>query len=482
MINSKLIQLLRTFSKSEFNEFEKFVSSPYFADGRIYLSLLNELKKHYPDFNPDKLTREKIYSVLYPGKKFKDTVIFTITSGLYKLAKEFLSDIEIRNSKSLKELLINHQFHKRGLTDIFHRSFEMYYSKLYDNPYDSSNIKMLLDADELALQHYSLLGKYENLNEAFEKHTHNFIMSIIENLSKLIHDIHVNQWAYNINIDKITAVRLVKIFNFEQIPLITNNVKTLKICSIYNNIINFCFNQDEKTYFELKKDIIKNLNSFSQNELYELFIILSDFCQDLIFKKDGYIRELLKLFKLMLKKDMYLDPKFEFMHMALFRNILAAAIRNKELKWAQEYVKKYSLKLNPQIRNNAYNFSNAFIEFSRKNYVEALQYANKVAFEDFFYKRDIKQLTLQIYYELNYFEEFLSFCDSYKHFLNTNRKINSTIRKQYMNLITYSSIMMNIKNKSKSYPLEKLEKEINNDTIVPLKSWLLQKISELIHD
>lgn len=481
MINSRLIQLLRTFSRSEFNKFGKFVSSSYFAEGRIYSSLLNELKKYHPDFNSEKLTRENIYCALYPGKEFKDTVIFTVTSGLYNLAKEFLADIEFRNMSVMKELLINRQFHKRGLTDIFHRNFEMFYNELYNYPYDSSNIKILLDADELALQHYSLLGKYDNLNETFEKHTHNFIVSIIERLSKLIHDIHENQLAYNINLDKITAVSFAKIFNFERIPLITNNKKTVKMCGIYNNIINFCFKQDEKKYFELKKDITNNLNIFSQNEQYALFIILTDFCQDLIFKKIGYIRELLKLFKLMLKKELYLDLNFEFMQMALFRNILATAIRNKELKWAEEYVKKYSLKLNPQIRENAFNFSNAFIQFARKNYEEALRSSNKVTFEDFFYKKDIKQLTLQIYFELNYYEEFISFCDSFKHFLNTNRKINPGTRIRYLNLVNYSSIMMNIKNNRKTYPIDKLKREISNDPDIPSKGWLLLKITELTH-
>jgi hypothetical protein len=479
MINSKLIRVLRSFSKSEFNEFEKFVSSSYFVEGRIFLSLVTELKKYYPDFNSIKLTRENIYSALYPGKQFKDTVIFTITSGLYNLAKEFLSDIEISSNKSLKELLINQQFHKRGLTDIFHRSFEMYYNKLYDNPYDSTDINILLEADQLALQHYSLLGRYENLNETFEKHTQNFIMSIIEKLSKLIHDIHVNQWTYNVNMDDITAFRFVKLLNFEKVPAITNNVKTVMICGIYNSIINFCFKQDEKTYFEVKRDIIRNLKSFSKNEQYELFILLTDFCQDLNVMIPDNISELLKLYKLMLKKGLYFDSRYNFMHMALFRNILVAAIRNKELKWAEEYVKKYCLKLDPQVRGNAYNFSNAFIQFAEKNYVEALQSANKVTFEDYFYKRDIKQLTLQIYYELNYYEEFLTFCDSYKHFLNTNRKISPTIRKRYMNLITYTLIIMNIRNNRNKYPIEKLTKEINNNHNIVSKGWLLQKITEL---
>ncbi|MEO8514158.1 MAG: hypothetical protein ABI543_11390, partial [Ignavibacteria bacterium] len=271
MVNSKLIRVLKTFSRSELKEFEKFVSLSYFANGRIFLSLLTELKKYYPDFNSTKLTRENIYSALYPGKEFKDTVIFTITSGLYNLATEFLSVIELRSNQTLKELMINQQFHKRGLNEIFKGSFEMFYNRLYSNPYDSTNIKILFDADELALQHYSLLGKYENLNEAFEKHTNNFIMLIVEKLSKLIHDVYVNQWSYNINIDKITLVRFTKLFNFGKISEITCDEKTIKICNIYNNIINFCFEQKEEIYFVLKKEIIQNLNVYSKNEQYDLF-------------------------------------------------------------------------------------------------------------------------------------------------------------------------------------------------------------------
>ena len=62
MKNSKLIQVLKSFSAGDWKEFKKFAVSPYFNKGRDYIPLLEELKVFYPNFDSDKLTSEYIYS------------------------------------------------------------------------------------------------------------------------------------------------------------------------------------------------------------------------------------------------------------------------------------------------------------------------------------------------------------------------------------------------------------------------------------
>jgi hypothetical protein len=42
MNNTKIVQVLRSFSAEEFREFEKFTASPYFSRGRDLIPLLKE--------------------------------------------------------------------------------------------------------------------------------------------------------------------------------------------------------------------------------------------------------------------------------------------------------------------------------------------------------------------------------------------------------------------------------------------------------
>src|SRR5438034_704455 len=91
MRDTNLIQLLKTLNKNEFKEFEKFVKSPFYNEGRNYENFFQILKKNYPDFDQDSITKEKIFNQLYPGKPYNDEIIRKIISNLLKLAKQYLS-------------------------------------------------------------------------------------------------------------------------------------------------------------------------------------------------------------------------------------------------------------------------------------------------------------------------------------------------------------------------------------------------------
>ena len=83
MHDSRLIQTLKSFSKDEFKQFEKFVASPFFNNGRNYNPFLNELKKHYPSFEnrKDSLKPESIYKKIYPGKNFNKQVMWNLVTA-----------------------------------------------------------------------------------------------------------------------------------------------------------------------------------------------------------------------------------------------------------------------------------------------------------------------------------------------------------------------------------------------------------------
>src|SRR5262245_14354555 len=90
MKNTKLVNILKTFSKEEMKEFEKFVCSPYHNTGKNCMPLIKQLQKFYPEFESDVLTYENLYKKLYPGKKFNKQVMWNLTSAAEKMADEFI--------------------------------------------------------------------------------------------------------------------------------------------------------------------------------------------------------------------------------------------------------------------------------------------------------------------------------------------------------------------------------------------------------
>jgi hypothetical protein len=70
MLNSQLIEILKTFSRDEISEFGDMVCSPYFNKKSAVTKFWKEINKYAPDFNSANLSREKIYSKVFPGKEY----------------------------------------------------------------------------------------------------------------------------------------------------------------------------------------------------------------------------------------------------------------------------------------------------------------------------------------------------------------------------------------------------------------------------
>ncbi|MEP7145643.1 MAG: hypothetical protein ABI792_01400, partial [bacterium] len=115
MKDTKLIQTLKTFSKEDAKNFEKFIASPYFNKGRNYIPLLNELKKFSPSFDNENLTSEYLYKKIYPSRKFNKQVMWNQVSQLEKLAIKFLLQTALDNSPMERFLLIFDELSKRNL-------------------------------------------------------------------------------------------------------------------------------------------------------------------------------------------------------------------------------------------------------------------------------------------------------------------------------------------------------------------------------
>ena len=85
MKNHKIVILLKSFSKTELRELEKFAKSDYSGRDRNLVPLLKILKKYYPEFDATDFTKENVYKSLYPDSDFNDANFRALCSKLYKM-------------------------------------------------------------------------------------------------------------------------------------------------------------------------------------------------------------------------------------------------------------------------------------------------------------------------------------------------------------------------------------------------------------
>src|SRR5688572_23683371 len=91
MHKTKLIKTLKLFSRSEIKAFVKFVSSVYGDGAGKILVLLNEIVRHFPDFDGSDFTKKYLYKKIYPKSRYNDITLRKLISYLNNHAEEFLT-------------------------------------------------------------------------------------------------------------------------------------------------------------------------------------------------------------------------------------------------------------------------------------------------------------------------------------------------------------------------------------------------------
>ena len=138
MENSKLIQLLKTFSTQELREFKDFMQSPLFNKNQDLIDFYLYLKKIAPDFPSKKLDKNAVFKRLYPNKKYADKQMRYLMSFTLKLAEQFIGWKKYQGQEILVKTHI--------LESLVERNLEKNYQNIFQNTEDELNEKPLRNA------------------------------------------------------------------------------------------------------------------------------------------------------------------------------------------------------------------------------------------------------------------------------------------------------------------------------------------------
>ena len=91
----------------------------------------------------------------------------------------------------------------------------------------------------------------------------------------------------------------------------------------------------------------------------------------------------------------------------------------------------------------------------------------------------VKNLTLQIYYELNEIDLTLELIHAYRLYLSRDIVMPKNLKSSYLNYTQYLSKLIKIKTGSKIIHTKRIKKEISRNENMAYKGWLLERINEL---
>ena len=476
MKNSQLIKLLKTFNPKDIIKFSEFITSPFFNKNTNVIKLYDAIRKAYPNFEQEKLTKENLFSSIFPGRKFNDNTLRLLIHYLYEKAKEFITHSRLRKETFrytevlLNELLDRQLYNESGKT-LKKVIFELGKSDYKDAEY--FQYKFVMEYEKLYYFQKIHQSKYEkyftksNIETPFKNLTNYFFLKVLTFYSIVLN----TKILYNIDIDTVLFEKLFSNFDYELFndsPLI----------QIYYNIILVLTTDEEKYFYTIKELMLKHEKSLVPMRLYDIYINLENYCRRNI--RAGVIkfkREFFEIMKLDLEKKIYkVEP---YMSQNFYKNILQNAAELKEFEWANNFIESYKDELRADYREAVYCYCKAFIEAEKNNFEKSLDYLSTLKTDELYLKIDVKLLQARLYYELNEYDGLNSAIDTTRHFLKSNKFIAENRRVQFSTFIKFLSALNNARLKKDEYKTKELKENILKAEELQWKDWFVKKVEEL---
>lgn len=492
MYTNQLIELLKSFTNKDLMWFSKFLNSPFFNNRKRIIKLYKVLRRYHPEFEHKNFTKENLYKAVFGKSKYNDSTFRNLMSDLLKLALQYLKQEGMEKKESESSFFIADELMRKGAFQLFKNTM-ISNAKILDS-------KKTFDAD-------FFLNKYRTITESFYinlltrkvikkpfavSETEKMINGIAHILTFFIlesikHNDNLLKYSNTYNIKKNTEIvsEFLEIFNFEKLIsyIRKHSTVSIPIVEIYYNLIKtFAFFENEKYYQEYKNILTRYANLLGKTDVNFLYARLIDYC---VMKKNAGVNcsfdidlEIFNMYQIYIGKGYYITDSSKYLPFDIYRNVLLNCIIVKNLTYMEEFIKKYSKYLLPEHVHSIVNYSNALLYFEKGIFSNALTCINRIKFDQFVYKIDMKNLQLKINYELGHFESAISNIDTFKHFLNNNVLISESRKILHNNFLTYISKLINFRTGSQKIHLSFVAEKIEKSKNIFDKGWLLDKVNE----
>lgn len=468
MENSKLLSLLKTFSKKEWRSFGDFMASPYFNKNSDLLSFYEYLKKIAPDFQEDMVIRENVFSNIYPGKKYDEKQLNYLMSFTLKLAEQFLA-IQVLETDGIAienytlQALLGRKLDKH-YRFIFNKTDQKLQKQNWrDTDYYYNRYLMANTDNRYFLQ--QKIRKYDDRLQKASDHLDHFYLCVkLRYFCEMLDRKQSIAAEYDLHLLK-------ELKNY----ISNSDQADIPPVKIYYHLLLLLENDQDDSLFSDFMNLLPEYRSFfPKEEVKEIYAYAINYCIRKINRGQAkYLEELFTLYKYAVEQNLLLEN--DFLSPWAFKNMIGVALRLKKYEWTETFIKEYHAHLHPDFQRNALHYNLAELSYYRHDFDTALLELNKVEFSDIYYQLDTKKMMLKIYYEQHEIDAFYSLAAAFKMLLKRNKLVSSNNKAAYENFVTVLSLL--IRDDPKYIP--KIEKLLNETELLADRKWLKEQLKQL---
>lgn len=480
MKNTKLIQLVGTFSKSELSDFERYLNGLRLQKGNPIFNLFKLVKKEHPGFR-DTISKEQVYDKVFgkeKGKKRNMRRLTDLLSDLNLIAQNYLINKKMEEDEAMRALTLMKIYEERKLDKLFFFTGQKLINKWEKNPLPGREyFQFMYDIYSMYCYHpnYTASNRKEiNLGTLANSCDTNFIVNKLYITNNLESSLQVFNYqgemnAQNLFIDDILTVTGKA--PFSDIPYIF----------ILRELILSRRNNDYSNYSKLKETFLAAIDHFNQNESYDLILSLQGYCYQ-NYHKEGMsiIEEIHFLNKIGLERNIF--PLGEHLPNPKFLDIMRIGCALKDFEWVEWFIETYISKIEENKRQDVLQLSKAILYSKQDKYEKALQELIHAKPQDIMFDVQIRMIRLQCYYELEGYEETLdNYLNALSSFISRNKLLAQNFKSKIKNLIRFTYKLSEERQNPNQTDKAKLLEKLHAYSEISLKSWLIEKVNAIHH-
>lgn len=502
MENTKLVKLLRVFSKAEMRELEKFISSPYFSRGRDCVPFYRILKAGWPEFSGGVISKRSVYEKLYPGSSYGNkrskSVLSTLSSELYTLTIEYLAYSELKSDERTKKLLLLRNLLDKNLYREFDAAFKETITDdtLNENSERRGSAGNFLESFRLNYIYNEYAWKRSDMEELYNgllRSTNDALAFAVITAYKFMDTKDTAAVTFNIKTGETFAdILLGALDNRKMLAGLKEHYPELYPFISANHLV-YMMNRnkskaDEKSlqyYRELKQTMERDPDAFGHREKYMLYQALENYMAIRLEQnqqeKENYV-ELFDIYKHSLEQGVYKVSKENNIEPTVFRNILMTACDMNEFDWAEGFIEKYARELPAEFAQSMKNHAYGTLYFNKGEFEKALKYIVNIKYDYLRHKIDVKVLQFKIFYELGDYEPAYNILDTLRHYISSSEEIAPLARTRFSGFVKYSGELLRAKTSAggkagkRSTQTEGILARLRSESAVESASWLEKKL------
>lgn len=484
---------MKTFSSEDMNEFREFVRSDYFVNNTKVQKLFELLSKFHPEYSNRSLNEEWLYSKINPGLSFKKETIRKIFHGLSSAIESFLAQ---RNFESKPFEFYDNLFDsysKMGLQKLGSRCIEKcdevmgnlnsVNADFFLYGFKNSNNKANL---LITTQPHSSAPAIDNIVDAISQRSYYITGFFIKEMVRCLDNILTIDKNFSINKDKYFVWNMFKSIDLPAMIECAKQYSRSEMESAVFDVYGAMYSAfsdfgNDNLYRKYRSLVYASSKYFSHDETRFHILRLMRYCLMRIAEgkaSSKYENELFSIYNEFLEKKYYKSSLSPYLSVEAFRPILNLGLKLKKYKWTYEFINKYKSKLPPKRRANMFHYANALYLFHTGKHAESMKHSQKVEFDHFLFKLDLRDLMLMTLFELNATVNAFSHIDSYKHFLSKDNTISESEKKRHNVFVDIVKKIIEYSDRPDDAKLMKLERLLSLEH--SNKEWVSEKVETII--